>query len=563
VMPTVHKSLREEMRAKEVPFDLSQGISMAFSPLTQVVAPNQTVTLPEAVVGVHEGDWHEALKRYTTWVRTWWRAPNPKVPMWFRRYFNVCALHDSESIKRSRYSGPEQLRPSQQMFQWALWWEHPEVDRLNRPKAGDGYRVAMGDYRCEPRWGGTEAMRQEIKRFHDAGLTAVIYIQSYLVWKHSRIGKEHGSDWVARSPSGAPLEDWTSEETNMDVWDFCVGHPAYQDYLANTSKRLLTETGADGIYLDSMADAYPCYDKSHGHGDDPAKFSLDTLRKVRKVIKATKPQAILQIEDPCSEQNLQFIDGVWLKEFEMYPPMSNYTPNFDAYPIYFLRFYFPEVWFADWGTGDYAPGWRWSFFNGIGTCRWPNEYTARTGRVMQENAEAFASLHPEPMVETEKEGVYANRFPTESKTVHTVYNRNEDAVSGPLLKVSHKRGCHYVELLSGREVSFETKRYGRGQLALLSFEVPAQEVVAVARLPKLLDVQENGKRLTVRLVGQVRRPRLVLLTTDDPDDMGKPVTLRSGRAEIDPAKVELPKGWSRLKLFAGDELADETTVEWP
>jgi len=578
VMPPVYESLREEMRAT-LPlsppseggdggvFDLQPGVSLAFSPLARTVAPNQTALLPEAVVGFYPGDCREALRRYTRWVRTWWRPPQPPVPRWLRRYFNVCALHDHESLRRSRYAGPEQLRPSHQMFQWSLWWEHPEVDRFNQPRPGEGYRLAMGDYQYEPRWGGAEAMRREIQRFHDAGLTAVVYLQSYLVWKHSRLGREHGEEWAARSPDGKPREDWTSPETDMDVWDFCVGHPAYQDYLADTARRLLTETGADGIYLDSAADAYPCYDQRHGHGDEPAQFSLAALRQVRQALKETHPQAILHIEDVCSEHHLQFIDGAWLKEFEMYPPMSNYTPHFDAYPLYFLRFYFPEVWFADWGTGDYAPGWRWCFFNGIGTCRWPNDYTARTGRVLQENAVAFASLHPEPLIPTEREGVYANRFPTESKTVYTVYNRLDETASGVLLTVPHRKGYHYVELLSGQEVAFEV----RGQEAHLSLEVPAQEVVAIAQTATLLEVRRQGDRLTVQVRGRIRQPRLVARTTDDPDEPGEPVALQNGRAvyRIPPHPplrkggkegTDAPHGWVRVQLFSGEEWADERLV---
>ncbi|GEM_PF-3268278 len=557
VMPPVYEALRQEMRASKIPFDLASGISIAFSPLPIVLAPNQRLTLPDAVIGVHAGDWREALKSYTSWVRTWWRPPNPKVPVWFRRCFNICALHEHESMKRMRYSGPEKLRPSHHLFQWSVWWEHPEVDRFNRPKPGNWYRLAFGDYQYELRWGGLEALQQEIKRIHNAGLRVVMYVQSYLVWKHSRLGKEHGDDWVARSATLKPLEDWTSEETDMDVWDFCVGTPAYQEYVAKTCKRILTETGADGIYLDSAADAYPCYDKRHGHGNEPARFSLEMLRKVRKAIKEANPQAILHIEDVCSEHHLQFIDGAWLKEFEMYPPMSNYTPHFTAYPIFFLRFYFPEVWFADWGTGDYAPGWRWCLFNGIGTCRWPNDYTARTGRVMKENAEAFATLQPEPLVKTEKEGVLANRFPTRNKIIYTVYNRNADEVSGVLLKVPHRDNWHYVELLSGDEVRFET----RGAEDLLSFAVPANEVVVVAQLPKVLDVHQQGNCLRVQLLRKVSQPRLVLLTTQEPDDLGQLVPLRNGKAQIELSQLNLKSHLVVLKLFSGEELVDSAAVK--
>jgi hypothetical protein len=283
------------------------------------------------------------------------------------------------------------------------------------------------------------------------------------------------------------------------------------------------------------------------------------LRQVRPAIKAANPEAILQIEDVCSERHMQSIDGAWQKEFEAYPPMSNYTPHFDAYPVYFLRFYFPEVWFADWGVGDDPTGWRRCFFNGIGISQWPGDYTARTCRVMRENAEAFASLHPEPLIPTERTGVFANRFPQASKVVYTVYNRNAEAVGGPLLRVPHRRGRHYVDLLTGAEVAHAVD----GASAVLSADVPSNEVVAIAQLPAMLAVTRDGPRLTVRLTRTVPQPRLVLLTNDDPDDLGRTLELSRGSAEVDLTTVPAAVPTVRARLFSGLELADEVAVRLP
>jgi hypothetical protein len=547
VQPPGYESMREPARAPELPLDLGVGTSLAIAPFPQTVEPGASIPLPEAVVGVHPGDWHEALSAYTAWVRTWWQPPN--VPAWVRRCFGIPSVHDHESLTQMRYRTTERLLPRYDQFQWAYWWKHSDTDRLGQdPKPDRWYRETHGDYDYEDRWGGLPAFREEIGRVHAAGSRVVLYTQSYLIWKHSLLGQAHGADWVARNAAGEALTDWTSPDTNMDVWDFCVGCPEYQDYVAQSCQRLLRDTGADGIYLDSSGDAYPCSDRRHGHGDEPAQFSLAMLQKVRPAIKAANPEAILQIEDVCSERHMQFIDGAWQKEFEAYPPMSNYTPHFDAYPVYFLRFYFPEVWFADWGVGDDPTGWRRCFFNGVGISQWPSDYTARTCRVMRENAGAFASLHPEPLIPTEQTGILANRFPLESKVVYTLYNRNADAVSGPLLRVPHRKGRHYVDLLTGKEVGFTAD----GASAVISSEVSSNEVVAIGQLPSILRVTRDGARLTVRLNRAVPEARVVLLTTDDPDDLGQTLELRGGRAE-----TAAPAGTARVQLFSGPELMDE------
>jgi len=122
--------------------------------------------------------------------------------------------------------------------------------------------------------------------------------------------------------------------------------------------------------------------------------------------------------------------------------------------------------------------------------------------------------------------------------------------------VPHKNGYHYVELLSGKEVAFEV----RGNEASLSFEVPAQEVVAIAQLPILLKVNKTGNLLSVKVSNKIQKPSLLLLTTNDPDEFGKHISLQNGGAKIDLAKLELPKDWVQLKLFLGNELADEIQV---
>ena len=53
--------------------------------------------------------------------------------------------------------------------QWAQWWENPSVDRLNRAKPGAWYPGAMGNYRYEPRWGGREALTNEVQRVRRSG----------------------------------------------------------------------------------------------------------------------------------------------------------------------------------------------------------------------------------------------------------------------------------------------------------------------------------------------------------------------------------------------------------
>jgi hypothetical protein len=163
------------------------------------------------------------------------------------------------------------------------------------------------------------------------------------------------------------------------------------------------------------------------------------------------------------------------------------------------------------------------------------------------------------LIPTERTGVFANRFPQASKVVYTVYNRNAEAVGGPLLRVPHRRGRHYVDLLTGAEVAHAVD----GASAVLSADVPSNEVVAIAQLPAMLAVTRDGPRLTVRLTRTVPQPRLVLLTNDDPDDLGRTLELSRGSAEVDLTTVPAAVPTVRARLFSGLELADEVAVRLP
>ncbi|MBM3477419.1 MAG: hypothetical protein FJX75_29465 [Armatimonadetes bacterium] len=107
-----------------------------------------------------------------------------------------------------------------------------------------------------------------------------------------------------------------------------------------------------------------------------------------------------------------------------------------------------------------------------------------------------------------------------------------------------------MDLLTGAEVGFTVD----GASAVLSAEVPPNEVVAIGQLPSILVVTREGSRLTVRLNRAVPEARVVLLTTDDPDDLGQRLEVRGGKAGAEAL------GGVRVQLFAGTELMDEVAA---
>ena len=66
--------------------------------------------------------------------------------------------------------------------------------------------------------------------------------------------------------------------------------------------------------------------------------------------------------------------------------------------------------------------------------------------MLKDNAEAFGSLAPEPMIGTWIPLVYLNKFSANGKTVYAVYNASTSPVRGKLIAVTTVNEYHVIDL---------------------------------------------------------------------------------------------------------------------
>jgi hypothetical protein len=90
---------------------------------------------------------------------------------------------------------------------------------------------------------------------------------------------------------------------------------------------------------------------------------------------------------------------------------------------------------------------------------------------MADNWEAFSSAFPEPLVETESRGVWANRFPAEDYVIYTFYNFTDKDISGRLLKLS-SRGVE-------KALNLSTKKPLEIEDGIICGTVKSKDVIAV------------------------------------------------------------------------------------
>lgn len=115
---------------------------------------------------------------------------------------------------------------------------------------------------------------------------------------------------------------------------------------------------------------------------------------------------------------------------------------------------------------DRTDDFHYMFFNGIGYVAWENvwgvwnQFTARDGEalrrlstLLRKFSELFVSMDWEPYALTLQQGVFASKFPSATKTLWSIVNRNEYDMFGEQLVVPHADGRTYYDLWNGARLS--------------------------------------------------------------------------------------------------------------
>jgi hypothetical protein len=443
-------------------------------------------------MGLHQGDWHEALRVYQHWLRSWYRPAAPRKE-WFRRVFNfrqqflhfpvpqASGLFDDAT---KQFAVDKVLRHDEQAF--------GGVDYLHLFDWGWSKDFGRcGDYDHWEQLGGVDNFAKAIAQVQDKGIPVGLYIEGYLVDPQSNLGKAHGQEWQLLDAQGRPYS-YFAPSYNMCPW-----HPDWRAYLAATYARVRKQTSARGFYIDEYGFAGPghtCYNEAHPHppGVWPGPGERETTKTVRR---ALGPDAALYTEESPTDVASQYQDGSFTYA------ISTVSDEWSPTHLNLYRFVLPdfktfEIICCDQPLGSNVEAVKRIVFNGEGIWLegipedWFDEQTLdfirRMHRVMEENADCFISPSPRPLVPTLVEGVHANLFPSSpygmGKTAWTVYNTNYVEARGELLSVQHISGAEYYD--AWRDVKL-TPRIEEGRSltkqAFLSLDLGPREVTVIVR----------------------------------------------------------------------------------
>lgn len=82
--------------------------------------------------------------------------------------------------------------------------------------------------------------------------------------------------------------------------------------------------------------------------------------------------------------------------------------------------------------------------------------------ICHQYVDCFTTMAPEPLVETLRPGLFANRFPAEGRALWTLYNATYVSLESPALAVGHVPGARYYDVWHDRELSPEIGGTRRG-----------------------------------------------------------------------------------------------------
>lgn len=170
-----------------------------------------------------------------------------------------------------------------------------------------------GDYHIREDLGGSEAFRAGVEKVHAQGGHVLLYVEPFIILQYSEIGREAGAQWAARNVGGERDATYAYNYTMI---------PAYQEwqqYIVEKCRALMEETGADGIYLDSMGwqwnrVQWVLAEKKLYQPEMYNKGFIQLADAIRQAIREVNPDAVVMSEAMGSA--LQgHVDAAWTADY--------------------------------------------------------------------------------------------------------------------------------------------------------------------------------------------------------------------------------------------------------
>ena len=352
--------------------------------------------------------------------------------------------------------------------------------------------------------------------------------EAYMIWPTwPRLGLDQRNQWDMYGDLPGGLDELRRQAGVMhrrggkyfisyNPWDESTRH---EDHIKGMEK-LLKSTDADGVVLDTWG---------------------ESSREFQSAADGVKPGIILYSEGMAVPKDMPGIVAGRVHDAIYLPPPLNLNklikPDMAIFRVVQLA------------EGRIHRETAVSFFNGYGVelnimrpgrPDWIDEefaYLGRTTKILRENSSAFLSSSWTPLLTTTADSIWVNRWPSESKTLYTIYNLRPEGFSGPLFEAPEVQGFHFVSLWNHEELK-PVNRGGRTYLPVTADGFSRSwldtrregSVDCIAQLPTILNVKIDQDSLHISA------------------SRGKKVIVWAGTPSYGSRSVEFPVGDRTISL---------------
>lgn len=484
------------------------GLAVTFDYLRRDRQPGRAFTAPDACLGGHPGDWRNAMTRYVAWAhRTWPPRPYPSklTPCW---HVVAPGWAQSPLFKDGAYR-TDYLIPRYDVAEMMSWWtwsdRGPWGVPMNRLKQELGpalyerykgywvrepvtgklmYPLNRGDYDSGymPQWGGLPALRKHIQHVRRAGLVPMFYTDPILADANTRLAQKYGLKYGIVNPlwkdpyhTGKTPPGYVGSYASFNM---CLDTEWYSNWVAQTLARVCRETGIDGVRVDEYGHrGYVCLSTKHRHlfAEPGHNAWLQALarncRQIHAALDRVRPGLLLTAEFPGHDCMAAALEGAIVYDLRRHNPVR---PT----PLNLFRFYFPQCKVFEIDRPHRRHAQHLMLWNGEGAFN--AFYSEAVHVLLKQNTDVFERLGNEPLVPTLMPRVYANRFGGGEKVIHTLFNATGHTIAGPVLPVKPDSHRHFIDLLTGRELTPVKTKSGYA----LQLKLKREETAVVAQLPR-------------------------------------------------------------------------------
>lgn len=308
----------------------------------------QTWTMPSLFVYPYTGTWHVAADYYRHWFDT--SVTLQDVPAWALNAagWMLTILKQQNEEIMCTYEGLDSLCTISVErgldFIGLYGWAHGGHDRF------------YPDYHPDPALGGREALVKALKKIHEYGKHAIIYVNGQLIdMNGTAYWDEQGKKiTVVKKDGSFDFQKWHKYTDAQARYHgmACLGCDEWYDRMLELALQA-NELGADGIIYDQLAVTAPkfCYSPDHGHSVPAVVYAGDRYRLLQRIadyMKTVNPDFIIMTEGLCDAVlgSVSYFhgyeNGVYVPLIEEFSARLNGSAPTHIYPEMF-KYTFPEM----------------------------------------------------------------------------------------------------------------------------------------------------------------------------------------------------------------------------